>query len=319
MESTQDFKDRKGLLIFFGIILLLTGGICLLFSAIMLITTALPQPGIYADPQLQLSALLIGVFFYSAMAAFFIALGIGSIQARRWARSITLLLSWLVLIAGVVSLVYMFFYSGVLIEQIAYLTKSGSMVMELVSIIMYISIIVFLIIVPGIFILVYRSKVVIQTVRKYHPEESWTDRCPLPLMAHSFFLLYMAVSPLFLISFGLVAPFFGIFIGGWPAAIVWFVNSLLCIYLAIGVYRLQIRAWHYSLYLFLLWLVSAGITLLYHDWTEVYEYSNFPAEQVALMESIPNMSNNSMFVMLLLTLVSYLIFYFYAKKYFKQE
>ncbi len=138
-------------------------------------------------------------------------------------------------------------------------------------------------------------------------------------MAHSFFLFYIAAIPLFLISFGLVAPFFGIFLGGWSAAVLYFVNSILCIYLAIGVYRLNIRAWHYSLYLLLLWLVSAFITLLYNDWMEVYEYMNLPAEQVALLKDTAYLSNRSMLVMILLTLISYLIFYLYAKKYFRKN
>ena len=318
MERTASFKDRKGLLIFFGIILLLTGGLCLLFSALTLFTIALPQSGTYAGPPLPLSSVLLSVFIYVAIAALFIVLGIGSIRTRRWAQSLTLLLSWLVFIGGAITLVLIFFYAGSIFEQIGALAQSDPMVLKIVSIIMYISIILFFIIIPGIFILAYRSKSVIETVRKYHPEESWTDRCPLPLMTHSFFLLYIAAAPLFLISFGLVVPFFGIFMGGWPAAVLYFINSIVCIYLAIGVYRLNIRAWHYSLYLLLLWLVSGFVTLLYNDWMDVYEYMNFPAEQVALLRDTAYLSNNSMLVMILLTLISYLIFYLYAKKYFKK-
>ena len=138
-------------------------------------------------------------------------------------------------------------------------------------------------------------------------------------MAHSFFLLYMAAAPLFLISYGFVLPFFGIFLSRWPAALLWFGNSIICVYLAIEVYRLNIRAWYYSLYLFIFWFVSSFITLLYNDWTVVYQYMNFPPEQIALMENMRYLSNNSMLVLIVLTFVSYIIFFFYAKKYFKQE
>ena len=247
MGETADFKDRKGLLIFFGIILLLTGGFSLLFSALTIFTIVLQQSSAQAGTPTPISSILPSTFFYIAMAAVFVALGVGSIRTRKWAQSLTLLLSWLVLIAGAMTLVFMFFYAGLIFEQIGALTQIDLTVLNLISIFMYVSIIVFLIVVPGIFILVYRSENVIKTVRKYHPEESWTDRCPLPLMAHSFFLFYIATIPLFLISFGLVAPFFGIFLGGWSAAVLYFVNSILCIYLAIGVYRLNIHAWHSSL------------------------------------------------------------------------
>jgi len=138
-------------------------------------------------------------------------------------------------------------------------------------------------------------------------------------MAHSFFLLYMAVLPLFFISYGFVAPFFGTLIDRWPAAFLWFGNSIICIYLAIEVFRLNIRAWHYSLYLFLLWTVSSFVTFIYHDYTDIYEYMNVPAESVALMENMGYISRSNMLVLIVLTFVSYLIFYFYAKKYFKQK
>ncbi len=319
MESTPDFKNRKGLLIFFGVILLLTGGISLLFAVLTLFTIALQQTAAFQGRQIPISSVLLGVFFYTAMAAAFITLGVGSIRTRRWAQSLTLLFSWLVLIAGAVTLVLIIFYAGDMFEQIGAVAQIDPTVLNIVLIITYVFIAVFFILVPGIFILVYQSKSVIKTVQKYDSRENWTDKCPLPLMAHSFFLLYVAIAPLFLISFGLVVPFFGIFLAGWPAAIFYLANSIICIYLAIEVYRLNIRAWHYSLYLFLLWLVSAFITLLNNDWTEVYQYMNIPAEQVAVMKNMGYLSNRSMHIMLLLTFVSYLIFYFYAKKYFKKN
>lgn len=318
MESTEDFRDRKGLLIFFGIILLLTGGISLLFSVLTLLTLALPQTGAYAGQQLPLSSVFLSVFFYIAMAAVFIALGIGSIQARRWAQSLTLLLSWLVLLGGAMILVFMFFYAGSIFEQIGALTQEDPVVLKTVSLITYISIMVFLIIIPAIFILVYRSKYVVQTVRKYHPEESWTDKCPLPLMAHSFFLLYISIIPLFFISYGFFAPFFGLFLIGVPAAMVWLANSLICIYLAVQVFRLDIRAWHYSLFLVVLWTISSFITFLYHDYIEIYKHMNIPYEQYGLLENMDYFSRSNVLILISLSFVSYLIFYFYAKKYFKK-
>lgn len=318
MEETADFKDRKGLLIFFGIILLVTGGISLLFAVLTIFTIALQQTALPVDQQVPVSTVLLSAFFYVAMGALFMALGVGSIQTKRWAQSLILLLSWLVLIAGAITLVFMFFYAGSLFEQIGAIAPINPVALKFVSIIMYVSITVFLIIIPGIFILVYRSESVIKTVRKYNRQECWTDKCPLPLMAHSFFLLYMAVVPLLFISYGFVSPFFGIFISGWPAALLWFGNSIICVYLAIEVYRLNIRAWYYSLYLVILWIVSSFITLLYNDWMVVYKYMNFPPEQIALMKNMQYLSNSSMLVTILLTFVSYIIFFFYAKKYFRK-
>lgn len=318
MEETAEFKDRKGLLIFFGIILLLTGGIALLFALLALSTTALQQTAA-AGQQLPVATVLLGVLMYAAMGAVFIILGIGSIHARRWARSLTLLLSWLTLIAGAVTLVLMIFYARSMFEEIIAITLDDPTILEILLIITYVFITVCLIIIPGIFILVYQSKSVIRTVQKYNPEESWADKCPLPLMAHSFFLLYMAVVPLFLISYGFFAPFFGMFLSGWPAALLWLANSAICIYLAIQVFRLDIRAWYYSLLLFLIWSVSSFLTFLYHDYAEIYEYMNFLPEQVALLENMEYFSRSNILILIAMTFTSYLIFFFYAKKYFKKN
>ena len=318
MERTASFKDRKGLLIFFGIILLLTGGISLLFSVLSLFTIALQQTTVPADQQIPFGTVLFAVLIYVAIGAVFISLGIGSIQAKRWARSLTLLLSWLVLISGAITLVFMIFYAGNLFDQIGAITQEDPMVLEIVLAITYVFITVILIIIPGIFILVYRSKSVMKTVQKYDPELSWTEKCPLPLMAHSFFLLYIAFVPLFLIGYGFFAPFFGTFLSGWPAALLWCANSIICIYLAIEVYRLNIRAWHYSLYLFFLWTISAFVTFMYHDYWDIYQYMNIPSESIALMQELDYFSRGNILILLVLTFVSYLIFYFYAKKYFKK-
>lgn len=319
MESTAEFKDRKGLLIFFGIILLLTGGISVLFAVLSLFTIALQPTTVPADQQIPFGAVLFAVLIYVAIGAVFISLGIGSIHAKRWARSLTLLLSWLVLISGVITLVFMIFYAGNMFDQIGAMTQENPMVLEIVLAITYVFITVILIIIPGTFILVYRSKSVMETVQKYDPEPSWADKCPLPLMAHGFFLLYIAVVPLFLIGYGFFAPFFGIFISGWPAALLWCANSIICIYLAIRVYRLDIRGWHYSLCLFFLWTVSAFVTFMYHDYWDIYQYMNIPSESVALMQELDYFSRGNILMLLVLTFVSYLIFYLYAKKYFKQN
>ena len=42
-----------------------------------------------------------GILFYTLLAVWFIWVGIGSIKARRWARALILISSWLWLICGV--------------------------------------------------------------------------------------------------------------------------------------------------------------------------------------------------------------------------
>ena len=255
---------------------------------------------------------------YVAIAVVFIALGAGSIRAKRWARSLTLLLSWLTLTGGAVALVFLLFFARNLLEQVGATMPNDPIVLNLALIITYVVITVFFIVIPGIFILVYRSESVIKTVQKYDSKESWTDKCPLPLLAQCFFLLYMSIVPIFAIFYGFLAPLFGILLHGLAAALLLFANSIISVYLAIQVYRLNIRAWYYALYQFLFWVVSAFITFLYNDYSDIYKYMNIPADQAALMEDMGYLSRNNILTLILLSFISYLIFFFYAKKYFKK-
>lgn len=104
IEGSTGFRDRKGWLIFFGIIEILMGLVCLLMMGVMLLAAS-AATGAAAMP---LKSLIGALFMYGLMAAFFIAMGIGSILARRWARAIMLMVSALWLVVGVVGLIMMF-------------------------------------------------------------------------------------------------------------------------------------------------------------------------------------------------------------------
>ena len=92
---------------FFGILTLLLGCLAGLFVPLMLFgqvaaarTTQTPT---------SLATLLPGMVVYGLLAVALIWLGIGSIQARRWARALLLIFSWSWLLLGIVMLIVMGF------------------------------------------------------------------------------------------------------------------------------------------------------------------------------------------------------------------
>src|SRR5690349_16073320 len=100
------FKNRRGWLMAFGIAEILIGCLVLMGIAFTILAWRhLPQNP--AAPAPDPRALAIGAAFYAALAVVFVIIGIGSIQARRWARIAMVILGWAWLAIGVLTMVVM--------------------------------------------------------------------------------------------------------------------------------------------------------------------------------------------------------------------
>ena len=102
-SNSLPFKDRKGWLIFFGVSLII-GGAFLLLGGVGLAVTLAFAPNANAmgagamNPQMMMA---LGVSQFFVMGIALLALGIGTVKCRRWARTLTLLFSWFILVMGV--------------------------------------------------------------------------------------------------------------------------------------------------------------------------------------------------------------------------
>src|SRR5713101_3903221 len=101
---TDGMKDRGAALVLFGAFQILLGlaALCLLFGFAAAIELQSRGSGVPAPP---VGAIVTNVVFYAVMTAYFFAVGIGSIRKRRWARALSLVVSSLWLVAGVVSVI----------------------------------------------------------------------------------------------------------------------------------------------------------------------------------------------------------------------
>jgi len=275
MEDVNDFKDRNGMLSFFGVLFLMMGLLSLLVFLVAIVSVSVMPDTVQQSQPESMSSVFVGLAMYLVAAAVFITLGIGSIKTTRWARSLTLLLSWITFITGIYVLVFIIFWGSGMFEQIGSNAQNAN-VAFFAKVLLYTFTIFFLIILPGIFILFYRREDVIKTVEKYDLKERWTDSRPLPILALCFLFVYAFFTPFFYIAYGFVAPFFGVFLTGLPAAIILFANSAVSLYLALEIYRMKGQAWYYTLYLSLFWIASVLITLLFNDFLDIYKHMNLP-------------------------------------------
>ena len=96
--APEGFKDRSSALIGVGVLVVGLGCVAALFAALVAVAALLgPAGGTPARPAQVLPGLLTCVI----VAVSFVWLGIGSIKARRWARTLLLIASWLWLLSGV--------------------------------------------------------------------------------------------------------------------------------------------------------------------------------------------------------------------------
>jgi hypothetical protein len=98
------YKDRRAGLIFFGLVELLIGIVCLLLVGLSVMGFLLgrTQAGSGA-PALQAGQIFPAVAVYLLGGSLLITLGVGSMVTRRWARDLSLVVAWMWLMLGVAS------------------------------------------------------------------------------------------------------------------------------------------------------------------------------------------------------------------------
>ena len=262
--EVPSYKDRTGGLVAVGIMELLFGSVCAGFVLLMAVLTELaPRSGAGAAP--PTAAFAMNVVIYSLFAAYFFSVGIGSIRRRRWARALGLIVSWMWLLVGVVSLATL----AVLLPRLLPNFAPGGPPAVIMAVIFGTTFVLYVFI-PGIFILFYRSRHVQATCEAHDRKVRWTDRAPLPVIGVSLMFACGAVALLASLSYAAV-PLLGTILTGVPAMIVVLAVAGLMALLALQLYRLKLQAW-WTLLLFQIAGVIVGtITLLRTNFDELYE------------------------------------------------
>lgn len=282
-ETASSFEDRSLGLVIFGVISVLIGVCCALLIPLNLVAVGLAGPaGAVVDTPSALSASAL----YGVIAGAFVWLGIGSIRARRWACELMLSLSWIWLLTGVCSLALGIVVVPKLVREIAISSGLPADVATLLILVIFGVIAFIYVVLPGAFVLFYRSPQVAATCRARDPRPQWIDRCPRRLLTLTVVWALAAASVLLAPAYGFFFPFFGVVVTGAAGAALWAVVLASCIALAVGTSRKAQWAWRFGMALTVAASLSSVLTVIRYDLTELIALMALPEEQGAMLAAL---------------------------------
>ncbi len=182
-------KDCTVGLVVFGTMEILLGLFC--FTLAMLLLIVVSANGLHGIKPTHFW-MSMGSLFY--LTGWFIVMGLGSIKARRWARALLLVGAWVAIFFGTLALALALY---ILPETYGLLADSGLVPPMAALGILYFTIavlVILLVVLPLALVVYYELKGVKATCERRNPEPSWTDRCPLPLLAMGFISIMGSLS-----------------------------------------------------------------------------------------------------------------------------
>jgi hypothetical protein len=312
------FKDRKTGLVIFGIFHIIIGAFCLLFMLSTIIgAMALRNLGESTVAVMSVDQMILVVFLYLLLAVWFVWMGIGSILARKWARALILITSWLWLIGGVIGLIAMLLF----MPDISSLLAAGEAIPREAVVIVQAIVIAFLafilIVIPGAFVLFYGSRHVKATCEQRDPRVRWVDKAPLPVITLSSIWGCIAISMPLMGLYRWTAHFFGVVLIGIPGAAIVLIYAALFAYAAWGTYKVQNKAWWCGFLATIASDVSMVITFSRVNLGEFYEKMGMPQERLEIMRRLDLFHDPRVVLLWGLVSIGLLGFTLYTKKYFK--
>jgi hypothetical protein len=277
----EEFRDRSGRLALFGILTMILGAASGLLGLAHLLP-ALMGSGLFGDPR----SLLMSSLTYGIIGAMLVWAGIGSLQKRRWVQPIMLVIGWCWLIVGLFCLLLV---TG-LLDDLYILATAGMenlppQTMLIVKSFLVGAVTLGGLLMPALFVLVYRDRNILRTCEQHDPAPSWTDRCPRPVLALSTSLglaallsLPLALKPLF--------PLFGILVTGWAGSLMTLAAAALIAYLARSSFKLAPAAWWGTFLFLLLFGISTALTFLRVDPLLFYRELGYPEQRLAALEGL---------------------------------
>lgn len=276
------YKDRRTALLVAGILEIILGAGAWLMVALMILGASLAAGAGGGN----MASMVPGMAVYGVAGLVFVVLGIGSIRARRWARSLWLVTATSWLMVGVLGVAMMFVIMPGMLQGAgpgAPPPPPGVQTVILLTMVSFMS--VLMIALPGGLILLYRSPHVRATCEAENPQACWTDGCPLPVLGAALWLGSMALSlPWMGLVYGGLYPVFGGFARGAAGHGLWILSGLLSGVAAWGVYRRNTALWILAILLVVGLGASATVTYAVADIRQLYEGMGIQGVQLEQIE-----------------------------------
>jgi hypothetical protein len=315
-EGAPEFKDRTVGLVVFGAVSVLIGIACALLVPLTFLSVALSESageGVYLRSAWAASAM------YGVMAISFVWLGVGSIRARRWACELLLSLSWIWLLTGICSLIVGLLIVPSAVRQLGGASDLSPEVETLVIFVTFAVIGVLYVVLPGLFVLFYRSPHVAATCRSRFPEPQWIDDLPRRLLTLTVVWVLLAISVLLAPAYSFFFPLFGIVLTGAAGAGLWALVLACCIALAVGTCRRAHWAWTGGVALTLAATLSSILTVLRFDLMEIAVLMELPEDQRAMIDALPMLDGWVMVLANIIAWGTFLVYLMTLKSYFVPE
>ena len=307
------YKNRRGWLIFFGVGLVMFGLMSMGMAALLVVAVLAAANTPEVQQAMPASIMVPVVVMYLGIGAGLILLGAGSFMVRRWAHALTLAVSWLWLIFGLITVV-------VVIGMMPLMTSTMPPDQAEMFPMVFGCVIVFagwfMVVVPVTYVLFYRAPSVRATVGTLDPVARWTDGIPTPLLAFAVWMIAGGII-VAMYSFAYQALPFGPWLLRGPVVVVVVVAlAALLLFAGIGAIRRRPSAWWAAIALFVIGAVVSGFALANPRLAEMYEAMGMPIEQeeVEMMEQVYK-SPVTMAVTAAIWL-AYFAYLFYLRRYF---
>ena len=313
------YKDRSTGLVICGILEILGGALCALAIPFLLLSAMLARKAV---PGVPLRNLPVSVLTYVFMAGVLISLGIGAIQAKRWAWALNLILSWISLIMGILitAMIVVILPASMRAGMQAAQNQSSpgvpTGIMAVIITFLIVLLAVLFVAVPFAFLLFYRSKNVEETCRHRDPVERWTDRRPLPVTAMALLAASSSVYSLFMSVSTPVLPFFGRYLSGLPGSLAYLLLAVLEAYIAVLFFRMKVAGWWLALVVWAARFISLVITYSHRNLTEFYSKLGWSQAQIEAVQRNPMFRSGGLLWMTPVIMLFYLGFLIWLKRYF---
>jgi len=318
------YKDRSTGLMVFGLLTLLLGVLVGLFIPLVLFGQAAAAKASHAP--INYAVILPAVSIYGPLSVVLIWLGIGSMLARRWARALLLIGSWIWLVMGIMMLIFMAIFLPKVLGQIPAPSTTGTnsppalppgaMLGAMIVVVLFTGFI--WIILPAVWVFFYKSPHVKATCEARQSLPSWTDACPLPVLGFCLWLAFCVPMMLLMPLMGKgVIPFFGQFLTGATGSVFYFLIAAAWATGAWRMYRLDARGWWLTLITLGLFFASAMLTYAQHDMVEAYRLMHYPEAQIEQLQKLGLFTGKNLCWVTGASMVPFFGYLLFIKKYFR--
>jgi hypothetical protein len=239
--TAEEFRDRSLGLVVFGVIEILIGAFCALLVPLSLLAWWIADRE--AGEATSLRSTLPVVVIYLITAVLFVWLGVGSIRARRWACDLMLAISRIWLVTGVCTLLLSWLVLPGFLRGVGVTGGFSSEVLSVAIGVTFAIVSLIYVVLPGAFVLFYRSPAVIATCRARDPRPQFTDDCPPRVLTLSVVWGMAAISVVAMPAYDWAFPFFGRLLLGAAGAVPWIGVLAVCAGLGWGSCRRRPWAW----------------------------------------------------------------------------